>query len=193
MGVISEPNSRRAEIHAGAERVGKLPGLWQAIVMVVLAGLACWFWALPNLTAEAPAVAAGASELGGVPSGEFPAALTTMDGSGDVLARWKDLSQRCSAKLAGVTIARAGNGPAGTVRLQSGSYFSPVFTLPAGPMRVAIPYPTPYETGHGTLSVLITGGDAIVALTPAWHIPANAGVATRAVTWRPGKSCAHDH
>jgi len=57
-------------------------------------------------------------------------------------------------------------------------------------VRVAIPYPAPYEAGQGILSVLL-GGEATVALTPAWNISPKAGVTERAVTWQPSESCVH--
>ena len=98
--------------------------------------------------------------------------------------------RNCGQKLAWITVVRRPGEPAGTVRLRSGSYFSPIFALSDTPMRVAIPYPAPYESGQGSLSVLGTGGEAVVALSPAWRVSPKMGTAERAVTWHPTGSCA---
>ena len=74
-------------------------------------------------------------------------------------------------------------------RLQSGHYFSPRFAVTDTPIRVAIPYPGPYASGHGTLTVLGADHDMVVALSPAWHVGVNAGPATHAVTWHPDPRC----
>ncbi len=158
--------------------------------MALLSGIACWFWALPQLaTGSRPSLAPGVSELAEVAPGDIPGALATMDGANSLLAQWRQQDRSCSSKLAWVTIAGAPGEPPGTVRLRSGGYFSPVFTLSSTPMRVAIPYPAPYEAGRGTLSVLDAGADATVALNPAWHVSARSGGMTRVVTWRPAERC----
>ena len=76
------------------------------------------------------------------------------------------------------------------VRVRSGGYFSPVFVLSPRPVRIAIPYPAPYQAGRGELTVFVEGGEAVVALTPPWHVPAAAGGAMRVVQWHPGAACA---
>ncbi len=61
------------------------------------------------------------------------------------------------------------------------------------PMRVAIPYPEAYETGRGRLTALDAGGSAIISLFPAWQVSAREGMASRSVTWHPGKVCMQPH
>jgi hypothetical protein len=76
-----------------------------------------------------------------------------------------------------------------TVRLISGGYYSPIFKLSGTPVRIAIPYPAPYDSGHGVLTMLHTGGDASVALRPALLLTTQNTSITRQVTWQPGQIC----
>jgi len=142
-------------------------------------------------TAAKPEAGAQAvvSELANVDDQDVTAALTTINDSAGFLAQSKQRAGGCPLPLAWVSVALAPGQPAATVRLRSGSYFSPVFNLSDVPVRVAIPYPAPYETGHGMLTAMDAGGAAIIALLPAWHVPAQTGDATRAVTWRIGNRC----
>jgi len=59
----------------------------------------------------------------------------------------------------------------------------------AKPVRVAIPFPAPYETGHGALTAIDVGGSATISLLPSWRVSAQDGKTTRAVTWHPVKNC----
>lgn len=190
---VSELLSAEPRETASAPRAsprGSFPGLRQGVVVVLLCGLACWFWILPRLaTGNLPSAVGGASELADVAADDIQAALATMNGSSAFLAQWRQRTRDCNQRLAWVTVARRPDDPPGTVRLQSGSYFSPVFTLPDTPMRVAIPYPAPYETGRGPFAVLVAGGGATIALTPPWHVSTQTGGAAREVTWKPDQSC----
>ena len=120
--------------------------------------------------------------------GDLPAALGTVSGTAQQLAQMAE-PDRCGRRLAWVTVVRAPGQPPGRIRLRSGSYVSPAFDLMETPVRVAMPYPAPYPTGHGTISVVGATTDAIVALTPAWHVSAQAGMAVQEVTWTPAASC----
>jgi hypothetical protein len=57
------------------------------------------------------------------------------------------------------------------------------------PVRVAIPYPGPYEMGRGTLMVMVTSGNVVVALQPAWRVSAQNGQVSHEVTWHPRINC----
>lgn len=129
------------------------------------------------------------SELAQVDDQDIAAALTTMDGSTAFLAQFKERKAGCRLPLAWVTLVRAPGQPHGTIRFRSGTYFSPVVELSDVPERVAIPYPTSYETGHGALTVMTAGGSAVVALTPALHVSSQSGNATHAVTWHVSNRC----
>lgn len=167
------------------------PGVWPASAVTLLSTLACWYGVLPPLAAgDRPPVAAGVSELADVAADDIPAALATVDPRSYAVSQLGRRARDCGQKLAWVTLARRSGEPPGEVLLKSGAYVSPVFVLPETPLRVAIPYPAPYESGRGELTVLSTGGDGLVALTPPWHVKAGAINPTRTVTWRPSGGCA---
>ncbi|HEY8288808.1 MAG TPA: hypothetical protein VIG49_06030 [Acetobacteraceae bacterium] len=162
------------------------------MAIAMMSGIACWVWLTTSLGAAADqkdGPAAAASELAEVADQDVTAALATMNGSSAFLARFKDRTTGCPRPLAWVSVARAPGQPPGTVRLRSGTYFSPVFNLTDTPERVAIPYPGTYETGHGMLTALGAGGRAIIALRPVWRVAAQDGASTRPVTWSPAKRC----
>lgn len=169
------------------------PGAWSAAAMLLVSGLVCWFWLMPQLMAERRSRLGNggvASELAEVGEADLAGALSTMDLPDATLARLQKAPRSCGQKLAWVTLARQPGGAPETVRLRSGNHFSPVFWLPETPVRVAIPYPAPYESGRGSLTVLGATSATTVALTPAWTIPAGSLNVTHAVTWRPSGDCA---
>lgn len=167
------------------------PGLWSGMAAAMLSGLICWVWLGLGFTASArpPQNSGGptVSELAQVDEHDITPALTTMDGSPSFLAQFKERKENCPTPLAWVSLVGESGQTPGQVRLQSGAYFSPLFDVRTVPMRVAIPYPGPYEAGQGKLTVLDTSGSVIVALAPAWRV--SAGAATREVTWQPRNSC----
>jgi DNA-binding winged helix-turn-helix (wHTH) protein len=166
------------------------PGLWPCFGIASLSGILCWVM----LTATLPAGAetgpeAQLSELAPVEDRDIGAALATMAGSPAFLARFRSDAIACPLPLAVVSVARAAGQPPGLIRLRSGSYFSPLFNLAEVPVRVAIPYPSPYQTGHGKLAVLGAASGAIVGLTPPWRVPATSSEATHEVIWKRVRSC----
>ncbi len=158
----------------------------------VLSGFACWFWLIPQLLTESrPQLEIGSmvSEMAEVLGNDLTGALPTMNLTGSVIARLQKGTRDCGARLAWVTLSRPNGNEARRARLRSGNYFSPPFTITTMPVRVAIPYPAPYESGRGVLTILGADENLTVALTPAWHVPANTGTATHAVTWHPVANC----
>ena len=131
---------------------------------------------------------ANVSSVADVSPDEFQAASDTLAGTPRQLAQLRERAA-CSRRLAWVTIMREPGQAPGRIRLQSGSYYSPPFELGDTPVRVALPYPAPYETGHGVIVVVGTTTSALVALTPPWHVPAQAGMAAKQVTWKPVGAC----
>lgn len=188
----SETQRPIAPTEARADDQGGVPGLWPAVAVAALSGIVCWMWLMSGAaTATAPKGGAEAvlGELARVDDRDVSAALATIDGSTAFLTQFKEHAGSCPRPLAWVTLVSAPGEPPGQVRLRSGRYFSPVFNLSDVPVRVAIPYPSPYETGHGKLTVMDVGGGAVVALLPAWHVSARDGDATREVIWHPGSRC----
>ena len=57
------------------------------------------------------------------------------------------------------------------------------------PQRVAIPFPAPYPTGRGVISVEGVANGAVISISPAWHIDSLGGSASLDVVWTPDKPC----
>ena len=165
-----------------------VPGLWAGLGICLVSGavFATWFefrndW--PEVTASVEA-----SQITEVPDAELPAAMETLNAPKEQLARFGE-RDACTRKLAFVVIALSPGQQPGRIRIQSGNYLSPIFTIAPAPTRVAIPFPAAYASGRGTVSVLGTTG-ASVALTPPWATGPQRGAQTHAVTWIPAPPCA---
>ena len=165
-----------------------LPGAWGAALIALISALITGTLARPTVGAADSAAPPGNSRLAEVAPDEIGAALETLAVSPEQAALFR-AREDCRRKLAWVTIGRLPNGPAGRIRLQSGRYISPSFELTDVPVRVAVPYPAPYPTGHGTIAVVGTSSDANVALTPPWKVAAQQGFQSREVTWAPVGVC----
>jgi len=176
---------------ARAESRASIPGLWPAAVMALLSGVAFGFWLMSSTVADSSrtGIQASSSELRQVDQQDIDGALTTMSGSEEFLARFRQRKDGCPAPLAWVSVAETPGDPSGKLRLQSGDYVSPLVTTSGTPVRVAIPYPAPFETGHGVLGVMDAGAGVTVALVPPWRIPARSDAAAREVFWNPGLGC----
>jgi hypothetical protein len=121
---------------------------------------------------------------------EITGALTTMGLPNTALAQYREGKDGgCRQPVAWVSLVSTPGEPPSHIRLISGTYYSPVFEVAATPVRVALPFPAPYETGRGALTAIDVGGSATISLLPAWRISAQDGRATRVVTWDPVKSC----
>jgi hypothetical protein len=129
------------------------------------------------------------SDLAQVDDSERSAAVATLNGSDRFLAQFKEQQGRCPVPLAWVSVIRPAGQAGGTIRLRSGNYFSPVFDLGELPVRIAIPYPAPYEEGRGTLTALVDGGAAVIALQPPWHPLPPGPSASHQVTWPIVQRC----
>ena len=164
-----------------------LPGAWQAAGVAALAALIFGYWAQLG-TATQAAGTASISQMAEVAPQDMGAALDTVGITPQQTAQILE-KEACSRHLAWVTIMRSPGAPPGRIRLQSGDYFSPVFELTDAPVRVALPYPAPYPSGQGTITVMGATADAIVALTPPWHVAAQTGLNARQVRWSPAAGC----
>ena len=103
-------------------------------------------------------------------------------------------AKECSVPLAQVAIWKTPGASGGAIRIRSGSYISPVFTLTDAPQRVAIPFPAPYASGQGVISVEGAGIEGaadgvVISVSPAWHINSLVGSASLHVVWTPDKPC----
>lgn len=97
-------------------------------------------------------------------------------------------AKACRIPMAVLTL-RARPGQAGTVRIRSGDYWSPSIRVSNEALRVAIPYPAPYETGVGDLAIEGYGASYDVFLRPGWISAGRRGVSLVHVWWTPKQPC----
>ncbi len=169
---------------------GALPGIGLFIVIALISGGVSWFWLTSGRATPLKPITPNISDLTEVGEDEIAGALTTIGLPNGTLAQFqKNKDGSCRRPLAWVSLVSAPGEPPSHIRLISGSYYSPVFEVSATPVRVAIPYPAPYETGHGALSAIDVGGSTTISLLPAWRVSAQDGKTTHVVTWHPVKNC----
>lgn len=181
----------QAERSATRSRPWRLPpGIAPSVAMLVISGVVCWFWLASGRADSAKSVPPNMSELTEVTEKDIADALTTMAPSNGPLARFREAKDgTCRQPLAWVSLVSPPGEPPSKIRLISGSYYSPVIEVSATPVRVAIPYPKPYEAGRGALTAVDIGGSATIALLPAWRVSAADGQTTREVVWHPVDKC----
>jgi hypothetical protein len=127
----------------------------------------------PTLSALAPA--------------DVATALPTLDPATSKAA--VDDAKSCKASLGWVTLVKRPGSRGGMVRIRSGTYLSPSFQLTDAPQRIAIPYPAPYPTGRGVLSLVGDANEVWFYLTPGWFVPTLKGTASINVHWTPKNPC----
>ena len=98
-------------------------------------------------------------------------------------------AQRCKIPLASITIEKGSAAIGSTIRIKSGSYVSPYFTITAGVQRVAVPYPAPYGAGSGTVVIEGSAAGAIVGFSPTRVMNDLPGAQSVPVVWRPLNPC----
>jgi hypothetical protein len=154
--------------------------------MVLASGLLAGFWLVPQAVRSfSVAAQQTGSALSEVLPGEEEQARRTLDGSA---AQVGERARSCSAHLA-VVSARAQPGQEASLRIRSGNYVTPVFKLTDAPVRIALPFPAPYEVGTGTLMIFKDGGDAVIALLPEVRVTNAQNPAIRQVHWRTDEAC----
>jgi hypothetical protein len=100
-----------------------------------------------------------------------------------------DDARRCKIPLVSMTIAK-GTAPIGsTLRIRSGSYVSPYFTVTEGMQRIAVPYPAPYGAGAGTFVVEGNATGAVLGLTPTKVLLDLPTAQSIPVVWRAVSPC----
>jgi hypothetical protein len=98
-------------------------------------------------------------------------------------------ARSCRAPLAVMTLSKAPGTQGGAVRIRSGSYLSPSFTVSDAAQRIAIPFPTPYATGHGQVTVEGAATGVQLTLTPTWSATTLQGMGVINLIWNTGKPC----
>jgi hypothetical protein len=94
-----------------------------------------------------------------------------------------DDARQCKVPLAFVTLSTMQGSAA--LRIRSGTYVSPTITLTEAPRRVAVPFPSPYPTGKGVISIEGSARGVNVWLTPGRHIESLNGIEAIPVVWTP--------
>ena len=126
---------------SGATHLGQAPTILLAWCMAGRGnGGAVRDWVLvlatPATRGREPAkFAAGsaASEISEVAEGDLAGALSTMSLAGSTIARLQKNTRDCGSRLAWVTLSRLNDDTPRTVRLRSGSYYSPAFAVTKTP------------------------------------------------------------
>jgi hypothetical protein len=118
---------------------------------------------------------------------DITTALPTLDPATSKAA--VDDAKACKAPLGWVTLVKRPGGRGGMVRIRSGSYLSPPFQVTDAPQRIAIPYPAPYPSGRGILSLVGDADEVWFYLTPGWFVPNLKGTASINVHWTVGNPC----
>jgi hypothetical protein len=98
-------------------------------------------------------------------------------------------AQRCKIPLASMTIAKGTAAIGSTLRIRSGGYVSPYFTVTENMQRIAMPYPAPYGSGTGTFVVEGNATGAILGLTPTRVLIELPGAQSIPVVWRAVNPC----
>jgi hypothetical protein len=100
-----------------------------------------------------------------------------------------DDARRCRIPLVSMTIAKGTAEIGSTLRIRSGSYVSPYFTITEGMQRIAVPYPAPYGAGSGTFVVEGNATGAIPGLTPTKVLLDLPSAQNIPVVWRTVSPC----
>jgi hypothetical protein len=143
----------------------------------------------PGLTGGESSGPAGDGEptLSALAPTEVTTALPTLDPATSKTA--VEDAKSCKAPLAWVTLLKRPGSRGGMVRISSGTYLSPPFQVTDAPQRIAIPYPAPYPTGRGVLSLVGDADEVWFYLTPGWFVQTLKGTASINVHWTPGNPC----
>jgi len=98
-------------------------------------------------------------------------------------------ARRCKIPLVSMTIAKGTAQIGSTLRIRSGGYVSPFFTVTEGMQRIAVPYPAPYGAGAGTFVVEGNATGAILGLTPTKVLLDLPTAQSIPVVWRAVSPC----
>jgi hypothetical protein len=127
------------------------------------------------------------SKIALVPQNEISAAATTL--AAQSATALVDEAKSCKTPMATIHISKLPGAAPGMIRIRSGQYLSPAFSLGETAQSVAIPFPTAYATGIGTITVEGEADKAVVSLYPAVSIDKLSGSSPISIWWTPDKPC----
>lgn len=169
-----------------SKKPGSSRGTWIGIAGgLAIAGIAA-IVVLPGLRGDKPASLGEESTLEVLIPADINAALPTLDPGTSKAA--VDDAKNCKAPLAWVTLTQRPSGHGGMVRVRSGPYVSPPIKLAPTPQRIAIPYPAPYPTGRGVLTLVGEADQVGFYLTPGGVHDVN-GTYSVNVHWQVRNPC----
>jgi hypothetical protein len=127
------------------------------------------------------------SEIMSLAADAIGAAIVTLEpGVASALA---SEAKACRAPLAMMILSKAPGSPDSAVRVRSGSYLSPPFRVSAAPVRIAVPFPTPYAVGRGQLVVEGPQEGLRVSLFPTWASANTPNANVISIWWKTDKPC----
>lgn len=141
---------------------------------------------VPNIVRDKPPVLGEESTLEVLAPGDINLALPTLDPGTSKTA--VDDAKNCKVPLGWVTLQQRPGGNGGMVRIRSGQYTSPPIKLTPVPQRVAIPYPAPYPTGRGVLTLVGEADKVGFYLTPGGVHDVNGAYSVN-VHWQVRNPC----
>ena len=101
----------------------------------------------------------------------------------------QDPSSRCPEAITRLALISTPQSQ-GQIRVTSGAYTSPWFPLAKGPMAFTIPFPAPYETGKGVLTVEGNAEHGVLSLTPGMELNfPSATTVSIPVVWTVNPNC----
>jgi hypothetical protein len=140
-----------------------------------------------GLRSGTPADATGSAEMTTVSTADLTGAAGTL--SPQSAPALTAEAKACHAPLGWMTLTKSAGTQGGTVRIRSGVYLSPPFTVSDAPQRIAIPFPTAYSVGRGQITVEGAATGVELTLTPTWTAPSLQGVGIINVWWNTSKPC----
>jgi hypothetical protein len=187
----TQKSSRQGE-KVGAPQQRRAPSVFRTLTVVVVGAVVTGLLAaaviIPRqIESESKSLGGTEPTLAKVAAVELDSAVVTLDPATSQQAVAD--AKACKAPIAWVTLTKQPGTAGGSVRIRSGPYLSPPFHVTDVPQRIAIPYPAPYETGHGVLWAIGEGGGLAVDLYPRWNIPSLNGATAINVVWTPTDPC----
>jgi len=126
-------------------------------------------------------------QLERVPTASLPQVQGTL--APQQAAQLLEEARRCREPLARIAVWHSPGTRGGTISVVSRGYRSPPFVLTAAPSLIAIPYPAPYSSGRGQLTLVGEANDVIVALRPQYINQQLNSPALINVWWTPVEGC----
>ena len=121
-----------------------------------------------------------------VPTTVLPQVASTL--APEQRAQLIEEARRCREPLGWVAIWHSPATKGGTISVTSGPYHSPRFALSTSPRLIALPFPAPYSSGRGVLTLIGEADDLGIALNPQ-VVAKVSGALPIDVWWTPAGGC----